>query len=66
MGQRVFSLARRQGGIVRKFRGNPWAVLIVVSLGFFMTLLDNTFPCAKISTQRYPGFMTHESPEEKP
>jgi EmrB/QacA subfamily drug resistance transporter len=27
---------------VRKFRGNPWAVLIVVSLGFFMTLLDLT------------------------
>ena len=25
-----------------KFRGNPWAVLIVVSLGFFMTLLDLT------------------------
>jgi EmrB/QacA subfamily drug resistance transporter len=27
---------------VRKFRGNPWAVLLVVSLGFFMTLLDLT------------------------
>ena len=27
---------------MRKFRGNPWAVLIVVSLGFFMTLLDLT------------------------
>jgi EmrB/QacA subfamily drug resistance transporter len=27
---------------VRKFHGNPWAVLIVVSLGFFMTLLDLT------------------------
>jgi len=27
---------------VKKFRGNPWAVLIVVSLGFFMTLLDLT------------------------
>ena len=25
-----------------KFRGNPWAVLIVISLGFFMTLLDLT------------------------
>ena len=25
-----------------KFRGNPWAVLIVVSLGFFMVLLDLT------------------------
>jgi EmrB/QacA subfamily drug resistance transporter len=27
---------------VKNFRGNPWAVLIVVSLGFFMTLLDLT------------------------
>ena len=27
---------------MRKFRGNPWAVLLVVSLGFFMTLLDLT------------------------
>jgi EmrB/QacA subfamily drug resistance transporter len=27
---------------VRKYRGNPWAVLMVVSLGFFMTLLDLT------------------------
>jgi EmrB/QacA subfamily drug resistance transporter len=27
---------------VRQQRGNPWAVLIVVSLGFFMTLLDLT------------------------
>jgi len=27
---------------VRQKRGNPWAVLIVVSLGFFMTLLDLT------------------------
>ncbi len=25
-----------------KYRGNPWVVLIVVSLGFFMTLLDLT------------------------
>src|SRR5258708_35037723 len=25
-----------------KLRGNPWAVLIVVSLGFFMSLLDLT------------------------
>ena len=25
-----------------KFRSNPWAVLLVVSLGFFMTLLDLT------------------------
>jgi EmrB/QacA subfamily drug resistance transporter len=27
---------------VSKYRGNPWAVLLVVSLGFFMTLLDLT------------------------
>jgi EmrB/QacA subfamily drug resistance transporter len=27
---------------VAKYRGNPWAVLIVMSLGFFMTLLDLT------------------------
>ena len=27
---------------MRKFHGNPWAVLLVVSLGFFMTLLDLT------------------------
>src|SRR5215831_7474580 len=33
---------RRQGEVVQKFHGNPWAVLLVVSLGFFMTLLDLT------------------------
>ena len=27
---------------MRKFAGNPWLVLLVVSLGFFMTLLDLT------------------------
>ena len=27
---------------MRKLYGNPWAVLVVVSLGFFMTLLDLT------------------------
>ncbi len=27
---------------MKKYRGNPWAVLLVVSLGFFMTLLDLT------------------------
>src|SRR5258708_30510576 len=33
----------RQGGaVVTKYRGNPWLVLLVVSLGFFMTLLDLT------------------------
>src|SRR3954452_22965035 len=25
-----------------KWRGNPWAILITLSLGFFMTLLDLT------------------------
>jgi EmrB/QacA subfamily drug resistance transporter len=29
-------------GSMTKLRGNPWAVLLVVSLGFFMTLLDLT------------------------
>src|SRR5215475_6121859 len=29
-------------GGMTKLRGNPWAVLLVVSLGFFMTLLDLT------------------------
>jgi EmrB/QacA subfamily drug resistance transporter len=29
-------------GTVRKLAGNPWLVLLVVSLGFFMTLLDLT------------------------
>ena len=27
---------------MRKYAGNPWLVLLVVSLGFFMTLLDLT------------------------
>ncbi|HEY1620986.1 MAG TPA: DHA2 family efflux MFS transporter permease subunit [Streptosporangiaceae bacterium] len=27
---------------MKRYRGNPWAVLLVVSLGFFMTLLDLT------------------------
>src|SRR5215831_3798212 len=29
-------------GCMTKLRGNPWAILVVVSLGFFMTLLDLT------------------------
>jgi EmrB/QacA subfamily drug resistance transporter len=33
---------RKRQRIVTKYRGNPWVVLIVVSLGFFMTLLDLT------------------------
>jgi len=31
-----------------KLRGNPWAALVVVSLAFFMTLLDKTFTGIKI------------------
>src|ERR1700684_10391 len=31
-----------RGTVMSSRRGNPWAVLIVVSLGFFMTLLDLT------------------------
>ncbi len=55
----------RPGGIPRPFgatvvnmtklRGNPWAVLLVVSLGFLMTLLS---PCATSSRAwraRHPG-----------
>jgi EmrB/QacA subfamily drug resistance transporter len=30
------------GGDVTKYRGNPWVILLVLSLGFFMTLLDLT------------------------
>jgi hypothetical protein len=40
-------------GSMTKLRGNPRAVLVVVSLGFFMTLLDKTFPGAKTFDQRY-------------
>src|SRR5215472_7169314 len=36
------TVRKTQGDVVRKFHGNPWAVLLVVSLGFFMTLLDLT------------------------
>src|SRR5262249_37875246 len=32
----------RRGGTVSKWRGNPWVVLIILSVGFFMTLLDIT------------------------
>jgi EmrB/QacA subfamily drug resistance transporter len=28
--------------VMRKYAGNPWVILLVVSLGFFMTLLDLT------------------------
>ncbi len=38
-----------------KLRGNPCAVLVVVSLGFFMALLDKTFPGAETFAQRYRG-----------
>src|SRR3954468_13461952 len=27
---------------IRRWHGNPWAILITLSLGFFMTLLDLT------------------------
>ena len=27
---------------MRKWHGNPWAILLTLSLGFFMTLLDLT------------------------
>jgi hypothetical protein len=40
-------------GSMAKLRGNPWAVLVVVSLGFFMTLLDKTIPDAKTFDQRH-------------
>ena len=40
-------------GHVRKYAGNPWIVLLVVSLGFFMTLLDKSFLGAKTFDQRY-------------
>ena len=36
-----------------KLRGNPWAVLVVVSLGFFMTLLGKTFLGVKTFDRRY-------------
>ncbi len=36
-----------------RLRGHPWAVLVVVSLGFFMTLLGKTFSGAKPFGQRY-------------
>ncbi len=39
---------------MRKYRGNPWAVLLVVSLGFFMTLLDLTIVNIAI-----PDMITH-------
>jgi hypothetical protein len=32
-----------------KLHGNPWAVLVVVSLGFCMSLLGKTIPGAKDS-----------------
>src|SRR6266536_1660108 len=41
-GARLARAIAKQGEDVRKFRGNPWAALLVVSLGFFMTLLDLT------------------------
>ena len=40
---------------MKKRHGNPWAVLVVVSAGFVMTLLDVTFPGAPIFDQRDRG-----------
>jgi hypothetical protein len=36
-----------------KLRGNPWAVLVVVSLGFFMTLPDKNLPGAETFDRHY-------------
>ncbi|HEV2373742.1 MAG TPA: hypothetical protein VGS19_16410 [Streptosporangiaceae bacterium] len=38
---------------MKKFRANPWAVLVVVSLGFLMTLLDKTISGANTPNSRY-------------
>jgi hypothetical protein len=35
-----------------KFRANPWAMLLVVSLGYFMTLLEITTICTNTNKQR--------------
>ena len=48
-----------------KLRGNPWAILVVVSLGFFMTLLEKVLPDAKTFDQRLPQLITCESLKEK-
>ena len=40
---------------MKKLHGNPWAILVVVSLGFFMTLLEKTFPGARTFDQRHRG-----------
>jgi hypothetical protein len=42
-------------GCMTKLRGNSWAILVMVSLGFLMTLLSKTFPGAKTFGQRYRG-----------
>ena len=47
-----------QGVTVSKFRGNPWAVLLVVSLGFFMTLLDLTIVNIAICSSRLWAMLT--------
>ena len=41
-GQGVRANGSKEEQSVTKFRANPWAILLVVSLGFFMTLLDLT------------------------
>jgi hypothetical protein len=50
---------------LRKYAGNPWLVLLVVSLGFFMTLLDKTFLRAQTSESALAQLMTCESPKEE-
>jgi hypothetical protein len=42
-------------GSMAKLRGNPWAVPVVVSLGFFMTLLDKTISGAETFDRRHHG-----------
>jgi EmrB/QacA subfamily drug resistance transporter len=41
-GHRALARGGAEEDVVRKYAGNPWMVLLVVSLGFFMTLLDLT------------------------
>ena len=49
---------------MRKLHGNPWAVLVVVPLGFFMTLLYKTFQVPNLQSAS-PQLMTYESAKEK-
>ena len=40
---------------MKKLHGNPGAVLVAVSLAFFMTLHEKTFPGAQTVDQRHRG-----------